>query len=53
MQTSPRWKKGFLKPRRIERSSEAENIKAIPNLKREAAVFAGAELKGLKGLKAF
>lgn len=37
----------------LERSSEAENIKAIPNLKRAAAVFAGAELKGLKGLKAF
>ena len=37
----------------LERSSEAENIKAIPILKREAAVFAGAELKGLKGLKAF
>ncbi len=30
----------------LKRYSEAKNIKAIPNLKRAAAVFAGAELKG-------
>ncbi len=32
----------------LERYSEAKNIKAILNLKRAAAVFAGAELKGLE-----
>ena len=30
----------------LKRYSEAKNIKAIPNLKRAAAVFAGAELTG-------
>lgn len=32
----------------LERYSKAENIAAIPNLRRAAAVFSGAELKALK-----
>lgn len=32
----------------LERYSNAENIKAIPNLRRAAAVFAGTELQALK-----